>query len=67
MISRTQALRACRVGWRSYPMNAAQSATYHGVNHRHVLFEDLMTVCHFDGPGPRSGSTGCRFLPELGA
>ena len=24
-----------------YPMNAAQSAAYHGVNHRYVLFEDL--------------------------
>ena len=24
-----------------YPMNAAQGAAYHGVNHRYVLFEDL--------------------------
>ena len=24
-----------------YPMNAAQSAAYHGVSHRYVLFEDL--------------------------
>ena len=67
MISRTQALRACRFWRLSHPMNAAQSAAYHGVIHRHVLFEDLMTACHFDGPGPRSGSTRCRFLPELGA